>query len=118
MAEIIPETPEATPPSGDGRHITFTDVVEFMEAAGVSGPCPYCGNPKWELLVGDNENDVRKTPTIPTVVQGKEQSGISASTHFPVILAICNRCAYTRLHSRKKISNWVRDGKPELPRDE
>jgi hypothetical protein len=90
--------------------VEFDEAAEFFAQRTTKG-CPICGYTKWTLFSSSGTEDSRYSFGVPGVSLPSRNAMASA---MPVILAICMKCAFVRMHSAVDIAKWVADGKPEF----
>lgn len=107
-------TPPIPPPPPEGD-LAYVDVLEFLEAANADNTCPVCRNTSWSVLNSQFLTDSYKEASIPlTAVNNQVSSTLSS---YSVVLLTCNKCFYVRMHGRKSIHLWVKNGKKALDTD-
>ena len=94
--------------------ISFTDITEFLTAAGVDGNCPACKNTSWSVVHGKENSGVKRYPAISLA---SSERGIFDGFYLPVIFCVCKRCAFMRPHSLSAILDWIDGGKKEIEKN-
>ena len=93
--------------------VSADDAVEFFEKRAIN-PCPTCGFNKWHVVspLIEEGDQVLSLPGI------AKSTGKSIGKAMPLIAAVCNKCAYVRVHAHYSVLEWVNAGKPEFTDDE
>ena len=74
-----------------------TIVLEYLKKAGSGENCPSCANNSWSLLT--------HIATLPATIKV-----VGKITTIPVVVLICDTCAFMRLHSAIKMGVHKRVG--------
>lgn len=100
------------PPEGD---LTYEDVVDFFKAVEVNNVCPVCENVSWTVLNSQYIGEAYKEPVI--TLNAVNNASTSTLSSYSVVLLTCTRCYYVRLHGRRAIHMWVKNGKKAIAKD-
>ena len=91
------------------------DIEAFLRAVNAKGlTCPVCTNESWGFVyspIGD-DGQIHAYSLARTSGTG---SDLYSKGHFPLVVLVCDRCGYVRLHQRERLEEWLDTRRPEPP---